>query len=295
MIEQGPIIDGGRCAVLLVALVVDFLIGCFPVVGRLASAPFRISAGLFTWLESKLNRAQRGAVARRIRGAALVLFVIALAVMAALALAAATGGQDRRHVVEGVVVFLFLCGRQVFAEIGPIAGALRHQGGDAARRALAGVAPYETREFDDHAVARGAIELAAHRFVNGVSCCVERAAPLYLPSQPFGAAPRAVLYALDFIPAPLAALFLSAAALFVPVANPARAVRTMLADSRRYGAYGGGWTIAAAAGALGLALAGPRRFGAIAGSTPWIGQGRARAEAIDIRRAISLPLPGFCL
>jgi adenosylcobinamide-phosphate synthase len=65
-------------------------------------------------------------------------------------------------------------------------------------------------------------------------------------------------------------------------------MRTMLADARRYGAYGAGWAIAATAGALGLALAGPRRFGAIVGSTPWIGQGRARAEAVDIRRAVYL-------
>jgi adenosylcobinamide-phosphate synthase len=307
--QQGAILDGGRTVVLLVALVAEFLIGCFPGVARFASTPFRIFATLFSWLESKLNRTQRSSVVRWIRGAALTFFVTALALAAAFALAAGTGVHDSRYIVEGAVVCLLLSGRQVFAEISPIGRALRDQGGDAARRALARVAPYETREFDDHAVARGAIELAAHRFVNGlvapslwylvaglpgflvyigVSHYVEAAASLYRPPQPFGAAPRAVLYVLDIVPAPLAALFLTVAAVFVPAANPTRAARTMLADSRHYGAYGAGWTIAATAGALGLALAGPRRFGAIVASTPWIGQGRARAEALDVRRAIYL-------
>ena len=44
----------------------------------------------------------------------------------------------------------------------------------------------------------------------------------------------------------------------------------------------------AVAGALGLALAGPRRYGTETVNDPWIGDGRARATALDIRRALYL-------
>lgn len=40
------------------------------------------------------------------------------------------------------------------------------------------------------------------------------------------------------------------------------------------------------AGALGLALAGPRRYSGHVAEDPWIGDGRARATPQDIRRAL---------
>jgi adenosylcobinamide-phosphate synthase len=42
------------------------------------------------------------------------------------------------------------------------------------------------------------------------------------------------------------------------------------------------------AGALGLALAGPRRYADRVVEDPWIGEGRARANAADMRRALTL-------
>jgi adenosylcobinamide-phosphate synthase len=42
------------------------------------------------------------------------------------------------------------------------------------------------------------------------------------------------------------------------------------------------------AGALGLLLAGPRRYSGVVVDDPWIGAGRARATARDVTRALSL-------
>ena len=47
-----------------------------------------------------------------------------------------------------------------------------------------------------------------------------------------------------------------------------------------------GWPEAAMAGALGLALAGPRRYGERLVKDAWMGDGRARATAADIHRAL---------
>jgi adenosylcobinamide-phosphate synthase len=42
------------------------------------------------------------------------------------------------------------------------------------------------------------------------------------------------------------------------------------------------------AGALDLSLAGPRRYHGLLVADDWIGAGRARAEAVDLRRALAL-------
>ena len=42
------------------------------------------------------------------------------------------------------------------------------------------------------------------------------------------------------------------------------------------------------AGALGLALAGPRRYPGYVAEEKWIGDGRAQATALDIHRALSV-------
>ena len=47
-----------------------------------------------------------------------------------------------------------------------------------------------------------------------------------------------------------------------------------------------GWPEAAMAGALGLRLAGPRRYGGELVEDAWMGDGRAAATPADIRRAL---------
>jgi adenosylcobinamide-phosphate synthase len=90
------------------------------------------------------------------------------------------------------------------------------------------------------------------------------------------------------VPARLAGAFITIAALFVPGAAVARAWHTMLADAAKHRSVNAGWPEAAAAGALGLSLAGPRRYGGVTVQDAWMGDGRARATAVDIRRALLL-------
>ena len=80
------------------------------------------------------------------------------------------------------------------------------------------------------------------------------------------------------VPAPIAGTLLALSALFVARANPVRALGTMLRDARKLNSPDAGFTVAAIAGAFGLALAGG----------PWIGDGRARVTAQDVRNAAYL-------
>jgi adenosylcobinamide-phosphate synthase len=60
----------------------------------------------------------------------------------------------------------------------------------------------------------------------------------------------------------------------------------MLRDAGKQRSPNAGWPEAAIAGALDLALAGPRRYPERVVEDPWIGDGRARATTADMYRAL---------
>ena len=69
----------------------------------------------------------------------------------------------------------------------------------------------------------------------------------------------------------------------------------MLRDAGKHRSPNAGWQEAAMAGALGLALAGPRRYGDVVVEDAWMGEGgRREATSEDIRRALRILL-GACV
>lgn len=167
---------------------------------------------------------------------------------------------------------------------------------------------------DMYLVARGAIEHLAGRFAEGLVApvfwfvllglpgmfgflAISRTARL-LPEHDlrfafFGMVASRLNEALGWIPVRLAAILVALSALLVPGARLGRALSATLAHGR-HPVGGVAWPIAAMAGALGLALGGPRPADTQAGGGPadWLGGsgGRARAVAGDVRRALYLYL-----
>ena len=68
----------------------------------------------------------------------------------------------------------------------------------------------------------------------------------------------------------------------------------MLRDARKHRSPNAGWPEAAMAGALGLALAGPRHYADGDVDDPWLGDGTARATPADIVRALRLTISPAC-
>ncbi|HEY4191074.1 MAG TPA: cobalamin biosynthesis protein, partial [Mesorhizobium sp.] len=87
----------------------------------------------------------------------------------------------------------------------------------------------------------------------------------------------------------LTALLVVLGAFFVEGANPANAWRAIWRDAKKHRSPNAGWPEAAMAGALGLALAGPRVYGGIPVDDLFMGEGgRREATSTDIRRALKL-------
>ncbi|WP_439572952.1 adenosylcobinamide-phosphate synthase CbiB [Phreatobacter sp.] len=183
------------------------------------------------------------------------------------------------------------------------------------RRAVSMIVGRDPESLDEAGVARAAIESAAENYSDGV------VAPAFwfliggLPGlvlyklvntadsmighrtarhEAFGWAAARLDDLMNLLPARLSAVFVALAA---PLAggSPLVALRTALADARLHRSPNAGWPEAAAAGALGLALAGPRRYGAHLVEDPFLNAGGRRdAGPADIARAIRL-IAAACL
>jgi adenosylcobinamide-phosphate synthase len=87
----------------------------------------------------------------------------------------------------------------------------------------------------------------------------------------------------------LSVLLIAAAARFTSADAAGEAIGTPLRDAGKHASPNAGYPEAAMAGALGLALGGPRSYGGVPAShDTWIGEGRYGATAADIRAALAL-------
>lgn len=294
---------------LLAGLALDAVFGDMRFLFRVVPHPVVAIGGLIAALERRLNRESRGAAARRARGVVVVMVVVAVAMTAAWAIISLT-----RHWRWGWAVEIFLVGvlvaqRSLYDHVFAVCRALETGGLAAGREAIRHIVGRDPDSLDDHGVARAGIEslfenfsdgvvapafwyvllglpgLFACKAVNTLDSMIGHRSPRYLD---FGAAAARLDTAVNFIPARLAGAIIAAAALIAPRANPAASLKTMWRDARKHRSVNAGWPEAAAAGALGLALAGPRRYGADLVNDAWIGDGRARATADDMRRALYL-------
>jgi adenosylcobinamide-phosphate synthase len=271
--------------------------------------PVRLIGRLVGLLDRKLNREDRSEADRRGRGILLVLFVSLLAVSAG-----AAGTWLSRHVPFGWVPELalmisLLAQRSLFRHVRRVGEALREGGIEAGRAQVAHIVGRDVRGLDHHGVARAAIESCAENFSDAVVAPVFWYVLFGLPGMlvykvintmdsmigyrserylAFGWAAARLDDAVNLIPARLAGLYLAGAAFALPDADPARGLRTMIEDAGKHRSPNAGWPEAAMAGALGLSLAGPRRYLGIVVNDPWIGDGTALATARDVIRALSL-------
>jgi len=293
--------------ILLVALIADAAFGDPPLLWRTVPHPVAIIGGIASWLEKKLNREFRGQRDRLFRGA-----LVAGGMTVAAMIIGTFVTELRRHwewgwAVELVLVWVLLAQQSLFFHVRRVAKALTRDGVEGGRRAVAHIVGRDPQSLDEYGVARAAIESCAESFADGVVAPVFWYVLFGFPGLlalktvntldsilghrterllMFGMVAARLDDAMMLIPARLAGLLLVIAAVFVPRGRPRLAWRTMWKDHARHASPNAGWPEAAMAGALDLALAGPRRYEGELVDTGWIGAGRARATPGDIHTSL---------
>ncbi|HEX2113820.1 MAG TPA: adenosylcobinamide-phosphate synthase CbiB [Alphaproteobacteria bacterium] len=294
---------------LLAGLALDAVAGEMRLLFRFFPHPVVAIGSVIAALDRRLNREARGRNALRVRGALVALVVVAIAALCGWLVLTLSRLGRWGWLIEVFAIGVLVAQRSLYDHVFAVCRALESGGLAAGRDAVSKIVGRDPNSLDEYAVARAGTESLFENFSDGVVAPAFWYLLLGLPGLfaykavntldsmighrnaryiDFGAFAARLDTAANFVPARLAALIIAAAAAVAPKGSPAASLKAMLRDARKHRSVNAGWPEAAAAGALGLALAGPRRYGAELVSDPWIGDGRARVTPADMRRALYL-------
>jgi adenosylcobinamide-phosphate synthase len=295
-------------AVAFLAMLIELGIGYPQRLVRVVGHPVTWIGALIGGLDRRLNRDAATPIRR---AAGIFTLVITLALVGGIAFLAQ---WQLLRLPFGILVIAGLAStmiaqRSLHRYVANVASALERQDLDAGRKAVSHIVGRDTAALDRAGVARAAIESLAENFSDGV------VAPVFWLI--LGGLPGAALYKAintadsmighrtprhasfgwaaarldDLVNLPasrLTALLLLGAAALLKGTSAADAWRALKHDAARHRSPNAGYPEAAMAGALGLALAGPRIYGGVKIDDAFMGNGRREADAKDIRRALAL-------
>ena len=294
---------------LVAGLAIDALFGDMPWLFRQIPHPVVLAGRAVAFFDRKLNRETRGEAVRCGRGIITVILLVGAAAPLGFVVEGLCRGRLPGAVVEAALIGVLVAQRSLYEHVAAVANALDAGGLPAGRAAVSHIVGRDPTSLDSHGVARAAIESLAENFSDGVVAPVFWYLLLGLPGllvykmantldsmighrtphyRSFGWAAARFDDLLNLVPAPISGLLLVTAAVFAKSGRPDRALVIMLRDGRKHHSPNAGWPESAMAGALGLALAGPRRYPEGLVADPWLGDGSARAATTDIIRALRL-------
>ncbi|MGF0538300.1 adenosylcobinamide-phosphate synthase CbiB [Agrobacterium sp. ES01] len=301
-----------RLAILLIALVLDRIIGDPPKLWSRIPHPVVLFGAAIAFLDHRLNKPLSAPSLRKRNG------VIAIAALLVLAL---TIGWLLHAVfwqlgiagfaLEAVLVSVLLAHKSLRDHVDAVAKGLRQGGLEGGRKAVSMIVGRDPNTLDEAGVSRAAIESLAENFADGVVAPALWYALLGLPGLVaykmlntadsmighknetylhFGWASARLDDVANWPAARLSAGAIAAAAtLRWGLATGARALTVAARDSGLHRSPNSGWPEAAFAGALDIRLAGPRIYGGVLVSEPMInGAGQSVVGEADINRAVGL-------
>ena len=276
---------------------------------RMIGHPVAWMGHLIGTLDRGLNHDTATPAARRMAGTFAVLVLITAVGTIAFLFERGLLWLPFGSVAAALLASTLLAQRSLHEHVARVATALEEAGATAGRKAVSHIVGRDAEPLDEAGVARAAIESLAENFSDGVVAptlwmaiggltgaaiykAINTADSMIAFRTPRHAAfgwAAARLDDLVNLPASrLSGLLIVAAAGLTKGATPAGAWRAVRRDAHRHRSPNAGYPEAAMAGALGLMLAGPRRYGGILVDDAMMGDGRRAADAADIRAALKL-------
>ncbi len=294
--------------VALAALAIEAGAGYPEPLFRRIGHPVTWIGALIVALDRRLNRERDSFTLRRAKGVAALLIVAVLPMTVGIAIERLFGALPFPSFLTALLASSLLAQRSLYDHVAAVARGL--SGGlDEGRREVAKIVGRDVASLDEAGVARAAIESLAENFSDGVVAPALFLALFGLPGAlvykavntadsmighksdrylAFGWAAARCDDLFNLVPARLAAGLIVAAAAAIPGASAMGARAVARADAKRHASPNAGWPEAAMAGALGLALGGPRAYRGATIDGAVLGQGRREATAPDIFRALTI-------
>lgn len=299
--------------IVLIALAADALIGDPDWLWRRLPHPVVLIGAQIDWLDRHLNRDAWPAARRKAAGIVALLALIVTAGAIGAVLQWLLLGSLIGSLLLGVLASVLIAQRSLYQHVARVRDAFASGGLEGARSAVTMIVGRDPAQLDQAGVSRAAIESSAENFSDGIVAPVFWLALLGLPGlliykavntadsmighrnarfEAFGWASARFDDLLNLAPARLSGVLLALAA---PLAggSVSRALQVMRRDAPKHRSPNAGWPESAMAGALDLALAGPRVYGGQRVEDPFLNaEARREATPDDIGRALKVMLGG---
>lgn len=292
------------------SLLVELGIGYPQRVLRAIGHPVMWIGALIAFLDRTLNRAEESKRMRRFSGVGALVLLVLLALGVGHAIEMVFWLVPFGTVLTAIVASSLLAQRSLASHVMAVAEALETGGLEAGRKAVSMIVGRDPDSLDEAGVSRAAIESLAENFSDGIvapafwmaagglgGACAYKAVntadsmighrtPRH---EAFGWAAARFDDLVNLPASRLSALLVTVAAMLMPSASASGAWNAVRRDARLHRSPNAGWPESAFAGALGLALAGPRSYGGVPVNDATMGDGgRREATAADIRAALRL-------
>jgi adenosylcobinamide-phosphate synthase len=296
-------------ALALASLLIESVSGYPDRLFRLIRHPVVWLGALIAVSDGALNHPAWSDAARRAGGLLALASLLVAAALPAWLLQALLAPSLPGFIVLALLAASLSAGRSLHDHVRAVGDALARDGLAGGRAAVSRIVGRDPDSLDEAGVLRAAIESLAENFSDGVTAPALWCVLLGLPGMAaykavntadsmighrtprhaaFGWASARLDDLLNLPASRLAALWLILACLLTRGADARGAWRAVRRDARHHRSPNAGWPEAAMAGALGLALAGPRVYGATRVADAWMGNGRAAATPEDLARALRL-------
>ena len=289
---------------MLIALCLDRLIGWPDQLYRRLSHPVVGIGILINTADQMLNRDSWPAATRRTAGLFCLLLLIAgLYLVCRLIVSSLPSGWEEIG-ITAVLAWPFVAAKSLSDHVEAVVVPLK--GGDlpTARQAVSMIVGRNSEKLEQTDIARAAVESLAENTSDGVIAPLFWGVLFGLPGlvvykaintadsmiayrtekhQDFGWAAARLDDLANLIPARLTGLMYALLA-----QAPVHALTAMMRDAPRHRSPNAGWPESAVASALGIRLSGPRIYGGVASSDPWLNEAGRDPSPQDITAALRL-------
>lgn len=292
----------------LVALAADAVIGDPDWLWRRLAHPVAMIGRVIAALDRALNRDAWSPARRKGAGIAAVLLLVIAALLTGYAIEAIIPRGPAGDIALGLLASTLITQKSLYQHVARVHAAFSAGGLAAAREAVSLIVGRDPNSLDESGVSRAAVESCAENFSDGVVAPTLSLALLGLPGllayktintadsmighrsdkyREFGWASARLDDLVNLVPARLASLLMALAA---PVARGSivSSLKVMRRDARNHRSPNAGWPESAMAGALGVKLAGPRRYAEGMVDDPYLNAAGRDATPADIRRALRM-------
>ena len=299
-----------RALLLILAILLDWLISDPKRLYSHILHPVQYMGEVLSWIERRLNKQTVSLTKQKLRGVfGLFLYLsIWLSVGIAISLICNVLGIWGMA-LEVLFAAILLSGRSLYEHVRDVNEALKFKTIEEARLSVGQIVGRDVTALDERGVARAAIESGAenlsdgfiapvlfyfiaglpglifYKAVNTADSMIGHKTQRFLG---FGWAAARFDDLLNWVPARLTGFLIMIIAQF-RYRNGGEVFRVMMKDHSKHSSPNAGWPESAMAGALGIALAGPRVYFDVMKQDPWINaKGRLDTDAEDIWQALAV-------